>query len=85
MGVYDKVIYYCGLVAMTLSLGLIVVGATGVVTDKWVWIGKAIVGLVVGLSLFIRGNKAKQQAKAREAQELLNDVADQLNKTGKVT
>lgn len=79
MSIYDKVIYYCGIAGIIIVAGLMIAFATGAASGGASAIGKSAVGLVAGLGLFIRGYRAKQQAKAQAAQELLNKLGDRTN------
>ena len=76
MSIYDKVYYYCGIAGIIIIVGLIIAFATGAAPGGASAIGKAAVGLIAGFGLFIRGYRAKQQAKAQAAQELLNKLGD---------
>lgn len=74
MSVYDKVLYYCGLVGIITTLVIIVVVVMGVWSGGFVAIGKASLGLVVGVGLFVRGYRAKQKAKEEELIRQFNQV-----------
>lgn len=63
MTVYDRILYYCGLVGIVLALGIIAMLAFGVMGGGISAIGKASLGLLVGIGLFIRGYSAKRNAK----------------------
>ena len=76
MSVYDKVIYYSGIAGIIIVVGLIITFATGAASGGTSAIGKSAIGLIAGFGLFIRGYRAKQQAKAQAAQELLNKLGD---------
>lgn len=79
MSIYDKVIYYSGIVGIIVVAGLMIAFATGAVSGGASAIGKASIGLCAGIGLFIRGYRAKQQAKADAAQELMNKLSGRLN------
>lgn len=66
MSAYDKVLYYCGLIGIVISLAIIVAMVLGFWSRDYGAIGKVSVGLVVGTGLFIRGYRAKQKAKEEE-------------------
>lgn len=80
MSSYDKVIYYSGIAGIIIVVGLIIAFATGADSGGASAIGKAAIGLCAGIGLFIRGHRAKQQAKAKAAQELLNKLGDRTNR-----
>ena len=64
MSIYDKILYYCGLVGTVLALVIIILVAAGVMTGGITAIGKASVGLIVGIGLFLRGYRAKRNTGA---------------------
>lgn len=84
MSVYDKIIYYCGIAGLAIILGFIIAMLVGAVDANPSAVGKIVVGCVVGIGLFARGYRARQQAKQREAQEILNSLFDQSDKGDKV-
>lgn len=79
MDIGDKLLYYVGLVGIIAAVAVIIVGSLGIMTDGWTFTGKGIIGLVVCTGCFVRGYRARQQAKQREAQELLNKLVSQPN------
>jgi len=83
MSIYDKVIYYSGITAIVIASALIIAGIMGVAINDWTGYAKAAVVLVAGIGLFMRGYRAKQLAKQREAQEILNSLFNQPDKSDK--
>jgi len=76
MSIYDKVIYYCGLVGLVIVLGFIIGMVVGAVDTSPSTIGKLAVSFIVGVGLFLRGYRAKQATKVQ-------DVLNRLQKTEK--
>lgn len=79
MSIYDKIIYYCGIVGIIVVAGLMIAFATGIASGGASAIGKSSIGLCAGIGLFIRGYRAKQEARANAAQNLLNKLGDRIN------